>query len=178
LKYFLKTMDALGDKLGPLLFQFGYFNQKAFKTQADFLMLLKPFLKKLLKDYQFAVEIRNKHWMNAEFADALKERGVALTLIDQSWVPRPWELKEKLDLVTADFSYVRWLGDRKGIEQETKTWDKTIVDRKKDLKNWVDVFKSMVGNKKVLKIFAFANNHYGGHAPATVKLFLDLWKKT
>ena len=32
LKYFLETMDLMGDKLGPLLFQFGYFNKKAFKT--------------------------------------------------------------------------------------------------------------------------------------------------
>ena len=177
LEYFLKTMDALGDKLGPLLFQFGYFNQKAFKTQADFLAVLKPFLKKLPKDYKFALEIRNKNWLDAVFADVLREHGIALALIDQSWVPRPWELKQKFDLVTANFSYVRWLGDRKGIEQETKTWDKTIVDRKDDLKNWVEVFKSVVSNKKVLKLFAFANNHYGGHAPATVKLFQDLWKK-
>jgi uncharacterized protein YecE (DUF72 family) len=177
LDYFLKAMDVLGDKLGPLLFQFGYFNQKAFKTQTDFLAALKPFLKKLPKDYKFAVEIRNKNWMNAEFADVLRERGVALTLIDQSWVPRPWELKEKFDMVTADFSYVRWLGDRKGIEQQTKTWDKTIVNRRNDMKNWVDVLETMVSNKKVLKLFAFANNHYGGHAPATVKLFQELWKK-
>jgi uncharacterized protein YecE (DUF72 family) len=90
---------------------------------------------------------------------------------------RPWELKQQFDLVTADFSYVRWLGDRKGIEQRTKTWDKTVVDRRNDLKNWVDVFKSMVSNKKVLKVFAFADNHYGGYAPATVKLFQDLWTK-
>ena len=27
---FLKAMDCLGEKLGPLLFQFGYFNKKAF----------------------------------------------------------------------------------------------------------------------------------------------------
>jgi len=175
---FLNAMDALGDKLGPLLFQFGYFNQKAFKTQADFLAVLKPFLKKLPVGYKFALEIRNKNWMNAEFADVLGERSVALTLIDQSWVPRPWELKEKFDLVTADFAYVRWLGDRKGIEEQTKTWDKTIIDRKSDLKNWVDVFKTLVSNKKVLKLFAFANNHYAGHGPATVKLFLDLWTKT
>jgi uncharacterized protein YecE (DUF72 family) len=175
LKHFLNTMDALGDKLGPLLFQFGYFNQKAFKMQADFLAVLKPFLKKLPKDYQFAVEIRNKNWMDARFADALRERGVALTLIDQSWVPRPWELKEKFDLLTSDFTYVRWLGDRKGIEQQTKTWDKTIVDRQKDMANWVQLFRQFVG--KNLKIFAYANNHYAGHAPATVKLFWDSWKK-
>jgi hypothetical protein len=28
------------------------------------------------------------------------------------------------------------------------------------LKNWVEVFKSLVSNTKVLKIFAFSNNHY------------------
>jgi uncharacterized protein YecE (DUF72 family) len=178
LKHFLKTMDVLGDKLGPLLFQFGYFNLKAFKTQADFLSLLKPFLKKLPKDYQFAVEIRNKNWIDGVFADVLRERSVALALIDQSWVPRPWELKEKFDLVTADFTYMRWLGDRKGIEQQTKSWDKTIVDRKSDMKNWVEVFQTLTSNKKVLKLFAFANNHYAGHGPATVKLFLDLWNNT
>jgi uncharacterized protein YecE (DUF72 family) len=177
LKHFLKTMDALGDKLGPLLFQFGYFNQKAFKTQADFLAVLKPFLKTLPKDYQFAVEIRNKNWMNAEFADVLRERGVALTLIDQSWVPRPWELKQKLDLVTADFAYVRWLGDRKAIEEQTKTWDKIIVDRDGDLKRWVDVLKELVLNKEIRQLFAFANNHFAGHGPATVKQFLHLWEK-
>ena len=27
---FLKAMDCLGEKLGPLLLQFGYFNRKAF----------------------------------------------------------------------------------------------------------------------------------------------------
>ncbi len=50
-----------------------------------------------------------------------------------------------------------------------------MVDRTSDLKNWVDVFKSLVSNTKVLKIFAFSNNHYAGHGPATAKLFIDLW---
>jgi hypothetical protein len=33
----------------------------------------------------------------------------------------------------------------------------------------------MVMNKKLRKLFAFANNHYAGHGPATVKLFMELW---
>ena len=113
--------------------------------------------------------------MNAEFADALSERGIALALIDQSWVPQPWELKEKFDLITTDFTYVRWLGDRKGIEAQTNTWDKVIVDRKRDMTNWVELFRTLV--KKNLKIFAYANNHYAGHGPATIKQFWDPWKK-
>lgn len=177
LKHFLKTMDVLGDKLGPLLFQFGYFNKAAFKSQSEFLALLKPFLQKLPKGYQFAVEIRNKYWMDARYADLLRENGVAMALIDQSWVPRPWEMKQKIDLATTDWTYVRWLGDRKGIEAETKSWDKVIVDRKSDLKNWAEVLKQMVNTKKILKLFAFANNHYAGHGPATAKLFEQLWDK-
>ncbi len=90
-------------------------------------------------------------------------------------MPRPWEMKERFDPITTDFAYVRWLGDRKGIEKQTTTWDKTVIDRTSDLKNWVDLLREMVMNKKLRKLFAFVNNHYAGHGPATVKLFWDLW---
>ena len=46
---FLKTMDALGEKLGPLLLQFGYFNTSKFKSGREFVARLKSFLKKLPK---------------------------------------------------------------------------------------------------------------------------------
>lgn len=178
LKRFLKAMDELREKLGPLLFQFGYFNRTKFKTQTEFLGVLKPFLKKLPKGYRFAVEIRNKSWMDARYLDLLRENGVALALIDQSWVPRPWEMTGKLDLVTSDFAYIRWLGDRKGIEAQTKSWDKTIVDRKPDMTHWVEIFRALAKNSKVMKIFAFANNHYAGHGPATVKMFWEIWEQS
>ena len=173
LNHFLKTMDALGDKLGPLLFQFGYFNKSKFKSGAEFLALLKPFLKKLPKGYKFAIEIRNKNWLDLRFVDLLREHGVALALIDQGWMPRPWEMKDAPDLITADFTYVRWLGDRKGIEEKTKTWDKIIVDRRGDLLEWVELLKKV--HKRRIQILAFANNHYAGHGPDTVRLFSQLW---
>src|ERR1700682_2985233 len=84
---FLNVMDELRDKLGPLLFQFSYFDRKAFVGVNDFLARLVPFLKKLPKDHKFAVEIRNKGWLVPQFIEALRERGVALALIDQSWMP-------------------------------------------------------------------------------------------
>lgn len=68
LKHFLKTMDALNEKLGPLLFQFGYFNNTKFKSGRDLLARLAPFLKTLPKSYKIAVEIRNKYWLDARFA--------------------------------------------------------------------------------------------------------------
>ena len=174
LNHFLKTMALLGEKLGPLLLQFGYFNRKAFKSGAEFTARLKPFLEKLSKEFKFALEIRNKAWLDAPFLDLLRKHNVAFALIDQSWMPRPWEIKQQLDLATTDWTYVRWLGDRKGIEEQTKTWDKIIIDRKNELEDWADVLKRMVNTRKILKLFAFANNHYAGHGPATVKLFTQL----
>jgi uncharacterized protein YecE (DUF72 family) len=117
--HFLDTMSALGDKLGPLLFQFGYFNRSVFKSGSEFVARLKPFLEKLPKDFKFALEIRNKSWLDARFIDLLRQHGVALASIDQSWMSRR-EIKEKLDLATTDWTYVRWLGDRKGIEEQTE----------------------------------------------------------
>jgi uncharacterized protein YecE (DUF72 family) len=174
---FVKTMDILGPKLGPMVFQFPLFDRWKFPKQDSFLGVLTRFMKKLPTDHKFVIEIRNKNWLDANFADVLREHKVALALTDTSFMPRPWELKQKFDLVTADFAYVRWLGDRKGIEKQTTTWDKAIIDRTSDLRNWVDLLREMVMNKKIRKLFAFANNHYAGHGPGTVKLFMDLWNK-
>jgi len=174
---FVKTMDILGPKLGPIVFQFPSFDRWKFPKQDHFLAVLVPFLEKLPLDHKFVVEIRDKTWLDAKFADLLRERNVALALTDTWFMPRPWESKQKFDLVTADFAYVRWLGDRKGIEKQTTMWDKTVVDRTSDLKNWVDLLKAMVNDKRIRKLFAFANNHYAGFGPGTVKLFMDLWGK-
>jgi uncharacterized protein YecE (DUF72 family) len=174
LNQFLRTMDALGDKLGPMLFQFGYFNNKAFGGVNDFLARLVPFLKRLPNGYKFAVEIRNKNWLVAPFVEALRERGVALTLIDQSWMPRPAQWFDKLDPITAEFTYVRLLGDRKGIEEQTKTWDKVIVDRRAELLEWAKLCQPIV--RRGVKLYVYVNNHYAGHAPATVEQFRQLWK--
>jgi uncharacterized protein YecE (DUF72 family) len=174
-KQFIEVMDNLGEKLGPLLLQFGYFNKKAFVGVNDFLARLRPFLKKLPKDHKFAVEIRNKSWLVPQFVETLRERSVALALIDQAWMPRPAMWFEKFDPITADFTYVRWLGDRKGIEQQTKVWNKIIVDRKQDLAEWVEVLKTV--HKRKIQILAFANNHYAGFGPGTIEEFRRLWQR-
>lgn len=174
-KEFLGTMEILGEKLGPLLFQFGHFRSSVFRSADEFLARLKPFLKKLPAGQRFAVEIRNKSWLDARFAETLREHNVALALIDQSWMPRPWEMASEFDLITADFTYVRWLGDRKGIEEVTTTWDKTVVDRREELTNWAELFRQFLSRN--LKVFAYANNHYAGYGPTTVKLFWEVLEK-
>lgn len=57
------------------------------------------------------------------------------------------------------------------------TWDKTVVDRQSDRRSWVAVLRRLVEDKRIRKIFAFANNRYAGHAPDTVKQFFELCDK-
>jgi len=170
---FLKAMDCLGEKLGPLLFQFGYFNQSAFASVNEFLARLVPFLKKLPKGYRFALGIRNKNWLVPAFVDVLRAHRVALALVDHVWMPRPRQLFARFDPITADFAYVRWIGDRKGIEEKTKTWNKMILDRTGDLGEWVEVLKKV--RERKIQILAFANNHYAGYGPGTIEEFRKLW---
>ena len=170
-KQFVETMDLLGEKLGPLLLQLGYFNSSVFRGVNDFLARLRPFLKALPRDHKFVVEIRNKHWLVPQFIETLREHGVALALIDQSWMPRPAQWFEKLDPITAEFTYVRLLGDRKAIEEKTKVWNKLVVDRSVELTEWAEV----LGKLKV-PIYVYANNHYAGYSPATVEMFRNLWR--
>jgi uncharacterized protein YecE (DUF72 family) len=172
---FLRATEPLGEKLGAILLQFPYFNKKVFATPAEFLGRLRPFLKKLPKERRFAVEIRNKYWLAPPLFDLLREYKIALALIDHPWMPRPREWFTKGDAITADFTYIRWLGDRKGIEELTKVWDKTIVDRSNELQEWVDACRNFL--KRKIRVFAFANNHYGGYAPDTLKLFEELLER-
>ena len=87
-------------------------------------------------------------------------------------MPSPAELK--FDPITAGWTNIRWLGDRKSIEEQTTTWDKTIVDRTSELSSWVDLCYQM--RKRGVIVFAYANNDFAGHAPATIKQFQELWQ--
>ena len=168
---FVAVMDNLGEKLGPLLLQFPYFQREVFAGPNEFVTRLYPFLKTLPRDHKFAIEIRNKHWLASPLFDTLRDYGVALALIDHSYMPRPRQWFDRVDPITADFTYVRWLGDRKEIEAITKVWNKTIVDRSKELAEWADVL-----SKVKVPIYTYANNHYSGYGPGTVEMFRNLWR--
>jgi len=156
LREFLRVMEGLGDRLGPLLLQFPY----AFKP--DQFDVLAAFLAQLPSDRRFAIEIRHKGWLSERFYDLLRKHRVSLALVDLVWMP-------KVDVLTADWAYVRFIGDRKGIEKKTKTWDRLIVDRSKETAEWVPRIRAIL--ERHMPVYAFFNNHYAGHAPGSLELF-------
>src|SRR3712207_4956473 len=93
-------MGCLGDRLGPLLLQL----PPSFAVEG--MGVLDEFLTTLPEGFRYAVEVRHKSWLGSDLPQMLRERGVALTLIDYPRMPRMQE-------ATADFVYIRWLGNRR-----------------------------------------------------------------
>jgi uncharacterized protein YecE (DUF72 family) len=172
---FLGVMAGLGEKLGPLLIQFPFFNARAFPEPGPFRERLDRFLGDLPGGFCIAVEIRNRDWLDAAFADLLRAHGAALVLTDQAWMPHGDEVESRFDPVTAPFSYIRLLGDHKEMDRITTTWDREVVDRTPRLRRWAEVLARLF--EREVPAFVYANNHYAGHAPATLdrlqRLFAD-----
>lgn len=172
---FLGAMDLLGDKLGPLLLQFPYFNKKAFARPEHFLAHLKPFLEKLPGGHSYALEVRNKGWISEPFLNLLREHQIALALIDHPWMPPVQQLLQKFDVVTAGFTYIRFLGDRKGIEEKTEHWDRIRVDRGREMEAWIPEIQKLLARR--MTVYAYFNNHYAGFAPGSIALFREVWER-
>jgi uncharacterized protein YecE (DUF72 family) len=173
---FLTVMEPLGEKLGPLLLQFPYFNQTAFASRKPFDALLRSFLKSLPKRFRYAVEIRNKNWLNRDFVELLREHAIGLALLAQAWMPRIDTLVEALDLVTADFCYVRFMGDRKALEKKTTTFDRVIEDKTDEMTTWANELKRIVG--RGTPTYVYFSNYYAGYGPGSAAEFAALWEQS
>lgn len=147
---------AAGARLGPLLVQL----PPSFTVEG--MGVLEDFLKDLPDGFRYAVEVRHRSWVGSDLAAMLREYGVALTLIDYPRMPR-------LEEATADFSYIRWLGDRREFPSDHTHLKK---DRDDDLRWWSGVVDMFLEEGKT--VFAYANNHYQNHSPSTLARFLEL----
>ncbi len=164
---FLDAMGRLGERCGPLVLQFPYFNREAFGTAEPFLERLDRFLGELPSEFRYAVEVRNKAWMDAPLLELLRRRDAAFVWLDLAYTPPPWVLAQRLDLVTTDFVYARLIGDRKAVDARTKTFDAVVLDQSERLAQWADELRAALA--RVPEVYAFANNHYAGHGPATIR---------
>lgn len=153
---FYDRARELGDKLGPVLIQLG----------PDFgpseLPALANLLPKLPADIRFAVEFRQRGWINDGVLALLGEHRVALALSDGRWIPR----KLMLSLATrptADFIYVRWMGPDRDIVD----YSRIQIDRTRELEAWAGVLWPLAKIK--VKVYGYVNNHFAGHSPQSAR---------
>lgn len=148
---FLDGASRLGDKLGPILFQFPY----GFKP--DRLSDLLDFLDNLPKSgFKFVVEIRNKAWYKSKLPDELERREFALALVDHPW------LKPVYRRVTGKFIYARWLGD----QDWQPLYSHVQLDKRSDLQAWAEELANRLNDDT--PVYGYFNNHFDGHGPSDV----------
>jgi uncharacterized protein YecE (DUF72 family) len=84
---FLKPCEEIRKKVGVLMFEFSRFWPTDYEHGRDFVADLDMFLGKLPKGWPYAIEMRNKHWLQKEYFDCLAKHGV--THIFNSWEATP-----------------------------------------------------------------------------------------
>jgi uncharacterized protein YecE (DUF72 family) len=127
---------------------------------------LAPFVRALPAGPRIAVEVRDPHWFaepqRTELLALLREHGIALAVSDGTFV----ELNLMLAAFaqpTAAFAYIRWLGRRDSVTR----YDRVVIDRGANIARWAAAVDARPA--RLERICGYANNHYMGHAPATIR---------
>ena len=112
--------------------------------------------------FRYALEVRHRSWLaepvHAQLLELLLRQGVALCLVQHALMPR-------LDELTSDFVYIRWLGRREDIPDDD--FSHVRLNRDKQLDVWAEQVASYLHQGRF--VFGYFNNHYAGHSPASVR---------
>jgi uncharacterized protein YecE (DUF72 family) len=150
MQQFAAALEPLGERLGPLLVQL----PAEFERDAGNVGVLERFLVAAPSAVRLAVEFRHASWHRPETYALLRSRNVALAWTDWRDLPRVSE-------VTADFLYLRWLGERRAIEH----YDRVQVDRSEAFAAWEQDLRRAL--PQVREIYGYFNNHWAGHSPSS-----------
>ena len=141
-RFFDSGFLEMGEKLGPILWQFAPFQQFDAADFAAFLKLLPAELGGCA--IRHVVEVRHDSFRTPEFIDLLREHRVAVALVDDAKHPAFEDL-------TADFAYLRL---RRCAESEPTGYPQDDLDRwANQLRAWSeagrDVFLYFINGAKV-----------------------------
>lgn len=140
LEKLLDRVDALGDKLGPILFQL----PPRWKLNVE---RLEDFLKALPDSYRYAFEFRDESWFDDRVYGLLEEHGAAFCIYDLAGRTSPKE-------ITADFAYVRLHGPEGPYQGRYG---------KQRLASWAGAFSTWAESGR--EIYCYFDNDEAGYAP-------------
>ena len=154
LEEFCERISLLKEKLGVALIQLA----PEFEATKENAQNLRKFLERLPKEIRFAVEFRDRQWLADWTFEELEKNGVALCAVEGSWIPRELMFEAVTAKQTADFAYVRFMGER-----DLTRFDKIQRPQDANLEMW----KEEIGKIKTKNNFVYFSNFYEGHAPAS-----------
>lgn len=147
---FISNMGLLGSKLGPLLLQL----PPSFKPAEA--PALTGFLSTLPVRHRYAVELRDRAWLEKERLDALAEQGICVVQQEHPWLPT-------IDRVTGGIIYIRLEGDRRKVDGE-----KGVVERDASETNrrWARRIGDYLEDHDV---YCYVSKYYSGYPPHDVE---------
>ena len=155
LGYFLESMRCLGPKLGAIVIQL----PPSFRRDSEAQLL--AFLELLPDDIRFATEFRHASWQDPAVLEALGAKGIA-------WCMNDWRDLSSIRQATTDVAYLRL----NGFHERFTSLSHIQQQRSEDLKSWADTLLAM--GDQVRHAYVYVNNHYAGHAPATINELREL----
>jgi uncharacterized protein YecE (DUF72 family) len=159
---YLSNMEPLQEKTLALLIQLPPSMQIMPGLQG-----LKDLVRILDGSFRYAVEVRHPSWFQDLAYNFFANNDICMVWSQLARMSTP-------PIVTSDFLYVRFIGDRSINE---KDFGKIQKDRIVEMKQWADEIKQVESgkergrNKEVNLAMIAANNHYAGFGPGTANLF-------
>ena len=153
---FYDAVRAFGPKLGCVLVQFEASYTRA--EEPDFRSALAAFP----TDVRTAFEFRDPAWYAPDVQTLLEGRGHALAVADAPFVPREL-MRETLRRTKLPFAYLRLIGNHDAFDR----FDAVLQDRDSEITWWTKALGEAM--PRLDRLFAYVNNHYQGHSPATVR---------
>jgi len=160
LELFYEAMLPLKDKILTLLIQF----PPSFKI-TDGLEALGKYDFYFDDTYRYAVEVRHSSWFNDLAYNFFKKNNICLVWNQLDIVRTP-------PVVTTDFTYIRFIGDRSISEKDFGTIQR---DRANEMVNWANRLKEVEQHERdVESAMVAANNHYASFGPETTNMFREM----
>jgi uncharacterized protein YecE (DUF72 family) len=145
---------ALGPRLGPILIQLPPdFGPSERRTVAEF-------LPRLPADLAFAIEFRDRRWLDDQTFALLADTGVGLAVSVGPWLSED-DARAAAVLAPGSSLYLRWLGTPLRADQVAAA----VRERNDQVAAWADRLRSL----DVEDVYAFYSNDYQGHSPASAR---------
>jgi uncharacterized protein YecE (DUF72 family) len=133
---------------------------------------LRDIIPELDKRFRYAVEVRDSSWFQDLAYSFFSNNNMCMVWNQLAGIRTP-------PIVTTDFLYIRFIGDRTIQE---KDFGKIQKDRDLEMKRWARfVKKARIEHREINLAIVAANNHYAGFGPGTANIFrkmLDLSEMT
>ena len=159
LELFFSSMIYLEDKVLALLIQL-----PPSMGIVEGMNRLRDIIPELDKRFRYAVEVRDSSWFQDLAYSFFTNNNMCMVWSQLAGIRTP--------IVTTDFLYIRFIGDRTIQE---KDFGKIQKDRVSEMKKWARFLKKAREEHREINLaIVAANNHYAGFGPGTANTFREM----